>query len=282
MAPRASWTGYLRISLVTIPVRLYAAISSTNKVTLHLLHKGCDLRLHQQLVCPEHGKVERSDVVKGYEFEKDHYVVVSDADLAKVRLETTKTIEVIQFIDADDLDPIYLDTPFYVAPDGAVAEESFRIVRDAMQNRNKIAIGQVVIGKKEHVVALDVQQKGLILNTLFYSEEIRPPETYFEDIKDSNVDKSHLSLAEKLIDSLAKPFNPEEFHDRYQASLSEVVKRKIEGSEPVFAPRPGQGKVVNLMDALKQSLATQTPKKAPAASVKAGVRRERQKTRRRA
>jgi DNA end-binding protein Ku len=282
MAPRASWIGYLRISLVTIPVRLYAAISSTNKISLHLLHKDCNLRLHQRLVCPDHGEVERSEVVKGYEFEKDRYVVVTNADLEKIQLETTKTIEVIQFVDGGELDPIYLDTPFYVAPDGAVAEESFRIVRDAMRNRNKTAIGRVVIGKKEHVVALDVKQKGLVLNTLFYGEEIRTPDTYFEDIKDSGAGKSHLSLAEKLIDSLAKPFNPEEFHDRYQASLSEMVRAKIEGSEPVFAPRAGPGKVVNLMDALKRSLATQTPKKAPAASVKTTARKEKERKRKRA
>ena len=125
MAPRASWTGYLRLSLVTIPVRLYNAISSTNKVSLNQLHKACNLRLRQQMVCPEHGKVEKEDIVKGYEFEKDRYVVVDDADLEKIRLETTKTIELIQFVDANELDPINFNTPYYVAPDGAVAEEGF-------------------------------------------------------------------------------------------------------------------------------------------------------------
>jgi DNA end-binding protein Ku len=279
MAPRASWTGYLRISLVTIPVRLYNAISSTNKIALHLLHKDCNLRLRQQLVCPEHGAVDRREVAKGYEFEKDRYVVVTDADLEKIQLETTKTIEVIQFIDADELDPIYLDNPFYVAPDGNVAEESFRIVRNAMKSTNKIAIGQVVIGKKEHVVALGAQEKGLILNTLFYSDEIRNPQTYFEDIKNGQAGKSHLNMAEKLIESLSKPFAPQDFHDRYQTALSELVKGKMEGSEPVFAPRAARGKVVNLMEALKQSLAKQTPKKAPAPSVKTTARKERRRKR---
>jgi DNA end-binding protein Ku len=269
MAPRASWTGYLRLSLVTIPVRLYNAISSTSKVSLNQLHKNCNLRLRQQMVCPEHGKVEKDDIVKGYEFEKDRYVVVDEADLEKIRLETTKTVELTQFVDANELDPIYFNTPYYVAPDGPVAEEGFRILREAMRQANKMAIGRVVISSKEHVVALKVQDKGLVLNTLHYAEEVRSATSYFEEIKDGSVDKSQLALAEQLVNSYTAAFDTAKFADRYQSSLLEIIKGKIAGSEPVVAQRVEAGKVINLMDALKQSLAqTAAQKKPPAASIK--------------
>ena len=265
MAPRASWTGFLRLSLVTIPVRLYNVISSTSKVSLNQLHKNCHLRLRQQMVCPEHGKVEKEDIVKGYEFEKDRYIVIDDADLEKIKLETTKTVELIQFVDSNELDSIYLNTPYYVAPDGPVAEEGFRILREAMHQANKVAIGRVVISSKEQVVALNVQDKGLVLNTLHYAEEIRSSASYFEDIKNGNIDKNQLALAQQLVNSFTVPFDAAKFSDRYQNSLLEIIKAKIEGSEPVVVQRAEAGKVINLMDALKQSLAQNVGKKKPAA-----------------
>jgi len=269
MAPRASWTGYLRLSLVTIPVRLYNAVSSTSRVSLNQLHKNCNQRLRQQMVCPEHGRVEKEEIAKGYEFEKDRYVVIEEADLERVRLETTKTIELTQFVDAKEVDPIYLETPYYVAPDGPVAEEGFRILREAMRQANKIAIGRVVISSKEHVVAMQAMDKGLILNTLRYAEEIRNPATYFEEIKNGEVEKNQLALANQLVTSLTSSFQPSDFKDRYQESLLEVIKNKVTGSEPVVSRKADMGKVVNLMDALKQSLSqTMSQKKPPAASVK--------------
>jgi DNA end-binding protein Ku len=275
MAPRASWTGYLRLSLVTIPVRLYNAVSSTGKVSLNQLHKNCNLRLRQQMVCPEHGKVEKEDIVKGYEFEKDRYVVVEEADLEKIRLETTKTIDLTQFVDAKEMDPIYLDTPYYVAPDGPVAEEGFRILREALRQANKVAIGQVVISNREHMVAIQPLDKGFILNTLRYTEEIRKAATYFEEIKSGDVEKNQLALAHQLVDSLAGSFEPSKFKDRYQESLLEVIKSKIAGSEPVVSRKVEMGKVVNLMDALKQSLAqTTSQKKPPAVSVKTATAKQ--------
>jgi len=278
MAPRASWTGYLRLSLVTIPVRLYNAISSTSKVSLNQLHKNCNLRLRQQMVCPEHGKVEKEDIVKGYEFEKDRYVVVDEADLEKIRLETTKTIDLMQFVDAGELDPIYFNTPYYVAPDGPVAEEGFRILREAMRQANKIAIGQVVISSKEQVVALKVQERGLVLNTLHYAEEIRNSASYFEEIKNGDVDKNQLALAEQLVNSYTTAFDASKFTDRYQNALLEVIKGKIAGSQPVVAQRVEAGKVINLMDALKQSLAqSAAQKKPPAASVKTVAQKEKKR-----
>jgi len=278
MAPRASWTGYLRLSLVTIPVRLYNAVSSTSKVSLNQLHKDCNVRLRQQMVCPEHGKVEKEDIVKGYEFEKDRYVVVDEADLQKIKLETTKTIDLIQFVDATEVDSIYFDTPYYVAPDGPVAEEGFRILREAMRLANKIAIGQVVISNREHMVAIQPQDKGLVLNTLHYAEEVRSAASYFEEIKTAEVQKPQLDLAQQLVNSLAGSFAPAKFKDRYQDALLEVIKAKVAGSEPVIAQKAEMGKVINLMDALKQSLAQSiSQKKPPAASVKAPAAAKKQK-----
>jgi len=278
MAPRASWTGYLRLSLVTIPVRLYNAVSSTSKVSLNQLHKDCNVRLRQQMVCQEHGKVEKEDIVKGYEFEKDRYVVVDEADLQKIRLETTKTIDLIQFVDATEVDSIYFDTPYYVAPDGPVAEEGFRILREAMRLATKIAIGQVVISNREHMVAIQPQDKGLVLNTLHYAEEVRNAASYFEDIKTAEVQKPQLDLAQQLVNSLAGSFEPAKFKDRYQDALLEVIKAKVAGSEPVIAQKAEMGKVINLMDALKQSLAQSiSQKKPPAASVKAPAAKKQKK-----
>ena len=278
MAPRASWTGYLRLSLVTIPVRLYNAVSSTSKVTLNQLHKNCNTRLRQQMVCPEHGRVEKEEIVKGYEFEKDRYVVVDEADLQKIKLETTKTIDLIQFVDASEVDAIYFDTPYYVAPDGPVAEEGFRILREAMRLANKIAIGQVVISNREHMVAIQPQDKGLVLNTLHYADEVRNATSYFEEIKTAEVQKPQLDLAQQLVNSLASSFEPAKFRDRYQDALLDVIKGKIAGSEPVIAQKAEMGKVINLMDALKQSLAqSMSQKKPPAARVKTTAAKKQKK-----
>src|SRR5262249_10047844 len=211
MAPRASWTGFLRVSLVTIPIRLYNVISSTSKASLNLLPKDCNLRLRQQMVCPEHGPVAKDEIVKGYQLEKDKYVVMTPDDLEKVKLETTKTIELTQFVDAEELDPVYLNTSYYMTPDRPVAEEGFRIVREAMRKVNKVGLGQVVIFNKEHLAALQVHDAGFRLSTLHYAQEVRKAQTYFAEIKNGSVDKNQLALAEQLINSLSARFAPEKF-----------------------------------------------------------------------
>jgi len=209
--------------------------------------------------------VGKDEIVKGYQFEKDRYVVIDQKDLEKVKLQTTKTIELTQFVDANELDPIYLDTPFYMTPDGPVAEDGFWIVREAMRKSNKVGIGQVVMLNKEHLAALRVHDKGFTLSTLHYADEVRQPQAYFADIKNRSLGKSQLALAEQLVEKLTVPFDPSKFTDHYQEALLEIVKAKIEGSEPVIAQKAETGKVINLMDALKQSLARSDTKKKPAA-----------------
>jgi DNA end-binding protein Ku len=269
MALRANWTGHLKLSLVSIPVRLYTAISSSNKISFNQLHKGCNQRLRQQLVCPQHGKVEREDIAKGYEYEKDKYVVLEEADLERVELETTKTIELVQFVDEAQIDPIYFNSSHYVAPDGPVAEEAFRIMREALKKLNKVAIGRVVMHGRENIVALRVKDKGFVLTMLHYASDVRGAEPYFTEIKDAQVSKDQLGLAIQLIESTSADFDPAQFTDRYQDSLMQVIRAKIQGSAPVVVQQQQAGKVINLMDALQASIAqvkSQKGAKKPAAS----------------
>ncbi len=267
MPPRASWSGHLKCSLVSLPIRLYNATSSSSRISFNQLHRKTHRRLKQQMIEPELGPVDRTDIVKGYEYEKEKYVLIDDADLEKVKLETTKVVEMIQFIDAEELDAIYLDSPYYVAPDGPVAEEAFRIIREAMRGKNRIGIGRVVMAGREHIVALRVLDKGFVMTTLRYPAEVRGHAAYFEDIRNGDVNKAQRDLAEQLIDGMTAPLDMSQFSDRYQNALMEIIKAKIEGTEPVVTQEIEVGKVINLMEALKQSLAA-APKKPPAKSIK--------------
>ncbi len=272
MAPRASWKGQLRLSLITIPIRMYNEVSSTSRVSLNQLHKDCHQRLKQKMACPTHGDVERADIVKGYEYEKDTYVVIDEADLEEVKLETTKTIELVQFIEQDELDPIYLDAPYYMAPEGPVAEQAFQVIREAMRKTKKIAIGRVVLANREHAVALQVLDKGMMLTTLRNQSEVRAAAPYFEEIKETPIAKDQLQLAEQLISSITEPLDMSKYSDRYQDALLDLIKTKIAGSEPIKVQEVEVGKVINFMEALKQSIASSpakaSKKKPPAASIK--------------
>ena len=235
--------------------------SSTSRVALNQLHKDCNHRVRQQLVCPEHGKLERDDIVKGYEYEEDKYVIIDQADLEKIKIETSKTIDLIQFVTVDEVDPIFFDKSYYVAPDGPIAEDAFRVVREAMRKANKMAIGQVVIAGREHIIALRVKDRGFALSTLHYASEIRQATPYFEGIRNGEVDKNQLALATQLVENNTAAFNPDQFTDRYEEALLEIIKAKVAGSEPVLVQQVEPGKVIDLMSALKQSLAQSKPQK---------------------
>lgn len=267
MTPRAYWKGQLRLSLVTFPVKLFNAVSGSNRISLNQLHKDCHQRLKQQMACPTHGPVERDDIVKGYEFEKGKYVVIDDADIEKIKIESQKTIELTQFVDLDEVDPIHHDGYYYVAPDGPVAQDAFRVIREAMRKNNKAAIGRLVLAGREHIVCLRPQDAGFVLTTLRLADEVRSAEPYFEDIKDGPVDPAHLKLAEQLIENATAELDLSQFSDRYQEGLLAVIKAKIAGSEPVIAPEAEVGQVINLMEALKASVAEVAQKKPPAASI---------------
>ncbi|MFN4087476.1 MAG: Ku protein [Alphaproteobacteria bacterium] len=256
MAPRAYWTGHLRLSLVSLPVRLYAATSGTHRLALHQVHRETGERVRQQLIVPDHGPVAREDVAKGYEYERGRYVLLEQADIDDLKVESKKTIEVVQFADADEIDPIYYEKPYFVTPDGALANEAFVVVRDALRDARKVGLGQIVIGGREHVAAIRPCGRGLLLETLRYADEVRNADLYFQDIEDLEADEDQLDLARELIRRKTSPFDPERFKDRYQEALKDLVKAKVEKrpAEPESpAPRRG-GNVVNLMEALKRSL----------------------------
>jgi DNA end-binding protein Ku len=254
MAPRTTWKGHLKLSLVSCPVRLYNAVSRSERVSFHLLHKDTHNRIQMHPHDPELGKVERSDLVKGYEYDKDQYVVMSDEDFDKIEVEASQAIVVEKFVEADEVDPIYLDAPYYLAPDGPVAEETFRVLHEAMRERDKVALARIVLSGRERLIALGVRGKGFLVTTLRAANEVRSEAPYFEDIGDAALDDDMLALAGQLIDQKAGAFDPKEFRDSYQEAVLEVVKAKIAGQEPVIAKAPERGQVVNLMDALKRSL----------------------------
>jgi DNA end-binding protein Ku len=254
MAPRSTWKGHLRLSLVSCPVRLFNAVSRSEKVSFNLLHKDTHNRIQMKPHDPELGAVERSDLVKGYEYEKDQYVVFTDEDFDKVQIESSQAIVIEKFVDMKDVDQIYLESPYYVAPDGAVAEETFRVIQHAMREKKKVALSRIVMSNRERLIALSCRDKGLLMMTLRTADEVRDSADYFTDIKDEEPEQDMLDLAEKLIEQKSGKFDPSEFRDRYQDAVIEMVKAKVKGQEPVLAKAPERGKVINLMDALRQSL----------------------------
>lgn len=266
MPPRATWKGHLRLSLVSCPVRLYNAVSSNRRVSFNLLHQETHNRVRMVPHDPERGAVERGELVRGYEYERDRYVVVNDEDLAKIRLESSETIDIERFVDAAEADPIYFDSPYYLAPDGPIAEETFRVIRDAMTRKNKIALSRVVLSSREHLIAISVRDKGLMVTTLRTVDEVREDAPYFADIGDEPPEPELIELAEQLIDKKSGAFEPTSFHDRYQDALLDLVRAKIKGEEPVIAKAPERGKVINLMDALKRSVGEAGEAKPPAKS----------------
>lgn len=274
MAPRASWIGHLKLSRINIPVRLYRAVSSSqSQITLRMLHQGCRERLHSRYVCPKHGVVERDEGVKGYEYGKDTYVVIDDDLLKGIKLETTKTIEVLHFVDASELDPLYLDTPYYLAPDGPIPEEAFRLLREGLRRSQKVAIGRVILGGREYGVAISPRDKGLLLFTLRYAKEVHTPAPYFESLEDKAVDRKPLALATQLIEGMEAPFAPVEFRDRYEEALTEAITAKIQGIAPKVIPKVEVEEVGGLMEALQRSVAEvlageRVRKRPPATSIK--------------
>ena len=254
MAPRPSWKGHLRLSLVSCPVRLYPATTGANRVSFHLLHKDTHNRINMKPVEPELGLIERSDLVKGYEYEKGQYVVMEQEDFDQVQIESTKTIVVERFVDAGEVDQLYLDAPYYLAPDGDFAEETFGVIREAMRQEKKVALSRVVLSSREHLIAMGVRDKGFLVTTLRTADEVRSADEIFEDIDDAKPEKEMLQLATQLIRQKTGKFDPETFRDRYQDALMEVIRAKIKGEKPVMPKVPETGRVINLMDALKRSL----------------------------
>ncbi|MCF3932717.1 Ku protein [Acuticoccus sp. M5D2P5] len=256
-APRAYWKGHIRLALVSFPVRLYAAVSQTERIALHRITRDTHERVRIQNVVPGEGPVERDDVVMGYEYDRDKYIPVEDDELEGLDVESKHTIDLSRFVDLSDIDPIYFDKPYFLAPDGDIASEAFVTIRDALRHAKKVALGQIVLNKRERVVAIQPCGKGLILETLRWADEVREADAYFDDIEEVKVSADQVEMAESLIKARAGAFEPERFVDRYQQELRALIDKKLKGKriEPAKPARGGKGSnVINLMDALKASL----------------------------
>lgn len=281
MAARPTWQGHLKLSLVTCPVALYTATSSSERVSFHLINPDTNNRIRMVATDPDTGPVERSDLVKGFEVSKDEYVLFDDADFDKVKLESTRTIDIGQFVDEDEIDRLYWDDPFYVVPEKGVGTEAFAVIREAMKGAGKIAIGSVVIRGRERQLALEVRGKGLVAWSLRPHEEVRDVDDYFEDIPAVKADAEMVEIAERIIGQKEAKFDPSKFVDRYDDALKAMIKTKQKGGKGlVEAPEPDDTNVIDLMAALRSSLkgsatgakkapAKKAPAKKPAAKKKA-------------
>jgi DNA end-binding protein Ku len=269
MAGRASWKGYLKLSLVACPVKLFPATSATaGKISFNLLHKDTLNRVQMKYHDPELGEIDRADLVKGYQFEKDRYVVVTAEELEEIEIESSKTIDIDGFVNESDIDPIYLDSTYYLAPDGPVAEETFSVILDAMKAAHKVAVARIVLSGRERQVVVEPIEDGFRLMTLRSAKEVRAPSTALEPLKVKYA-PDMLKMAEQIIGSKEVAFAPEAFEDRYEEALLELVKSKISGGQPVIAKAPERGNVVNLMDALRRSI--EEERRPPAPSLGKGV-----------
>ncbi|GAA0870361.1 Ku protein [Brevundimonas basaltis] len=255
MAARPTWQGHLKLSLVTCPVALYTATSSASHVSFNLINPETNNRIRMVPTDPETGPVERSDLVKGYEVSKDEYVLFDDEDFDKVRLESTRTISIDQFVDEADIDRLYWDSPFYVVPENGVGAEAFAVIRDAMRKAGKIAIGCLVLRGRERQIALEVRGKGLVAYSLRAHDEVRDAADYFDDIPEVKADKDMVEIATRIIGQKDAAFDPSQFKDRYDEALKAMIKAKQKGGKDlVEAPEPDDTNVVDLMEALRASL----------------------------
>jgi DNA end-binding protein Ku len=254
MPARPTWQGHLKLSLVTCPVALYTATTKTNDVSFHLINPKTNNRIRMVATDPDTGPVERSDLVKGYEVSKDEYVLFDAADFDKVKLDSTRTIDIDQFVDADDIDRLYWADPLYVVPDKGVGAEAFAVIREAMEKQNKIAIGSLVLRNRERRIALEVRGKGLVAWTLRAHDEVRDADDYFDDIATSKADADMVDIAARIISQKDADFDPTRFTDRYDEALKAMIKAKQKGQGLVEVAEPDDTNVVDLMAALRNSL----------------------------
>lgn len=265
MPPRASWKGFLRISLVTCPIALYPATSSTGRISFNRINRATGARVRQLNVDARTGeKVENEDVVRGYEVDRDRYVILEDEEIEAVQVEASKVIDVTQFVATGEVDPFFLDTPYYLAPEGEVGEETYRVIRAALEETGTAGIGSIVMASRQRRVLLAPKGRGIALTTLRTAREVRSADAYFEDIRDEAPEADLVDAAKMLIARKRQPFQPIELIDQYDEALRELVRAKAKGEPPVYAPAPQPRAVIDLMAALKQSLETEGGERKPA------------------
>jgi DNA end-binding protein Ku len=254
MAARPTWKGYLKISLVNIPVRVFPATDAAATISFNQLHRECRTRIQQKRWCPTcQTEVANTDLVKGYEFEKGKYVVLDDDDLAKVKSESTRVINIVQFTDAKVIDPVYIERPYYLAPDGAVAAEAFAVMREGMAG--KAAVGKLALYGREYLVAIQPRENGLVMYTLRHASEVRAMSA-IDELKTVpvKIKPDEVKLARQVIGNFETEGDLTQYQDDYQIELRKIIDAKIAGEEIVAPAEEAPPKVVNLMEALRQSL----------------------------
>src|SRR4051812_2262896 len=278
MAPRANWKGFLRLSLVTCPIALYPATSESEKISFNQLNKKTGNRIRYLKVDADTGEeVSNEDIIKGYQVDKDQYLEVTRDELENIALESTRTIEIDEFVPRNEIDDLYLVRPYYIVPDGKVGHDAYAVIRETIRSLDQVALGRVVLTSREHVIGLEARDKGLMGMLLRYPYEVRDSAEYFDEIQDVKITKDMLDLAKHIVEQKSGLFDPSKFEDHYETALQDLLDKKQRG-QPIgkMAPQTS-AKVVNLMDALRASLkstsADTVPKKTkakPAAKRKAG------------
>jgi DNA end-binding protein Ku len=266
------------LSLVACPVSLYTATSSASDIHFHLINPKTGNRIRSQTIDPETGEVDRKTLVRGFEIEKDRYLLLTNDEIKSVRLESTETIDIERFVAGDEIDRIWWNDPYYLAPDGKAGIDAYIVIREAMEQSGKIALGRVVIGTRERLVAIEPRGEGMLVTTLRTHDEVRASTSLFDSIPDKKPDAKMITIAEQIIDQLVGPFDPSEFKDRYEDALRALIESKQNGGDGgVTAPPPRDDNVIDLMEALRRSLeksgnAPAHPSAKPAAKAKAAAK----------
>ena len=254
---RAYWKGYLRLSLVTIAVEVYNAVETKNEISFRQIHKPSGKRVHYEKVAQGIGKIDNSDIAKGYEVDTDTYVILEPEEIEALKLESKKTIDLVQFVDARTVDYRFFERPYFVAPADSLAGEGYVVIRDALSKTGRVGLAQVTIGGREWLVAIAPMGDGLVMEMLRYSEELRDPSDFFTEVPTAKPKKELIDLAVQLIEQKTSPFKPQDFRDHYQDALKELVQEKLRGRKIIThdeGARPTGTNVVDLMEALKRSV----------------------------
>jgi DNA end-binding protein Ku len=252
---RVYWKGMLRLSLVTIAVEIYPAVETAAEINFNQIHKPSGKRVRYERTVPGIGKVENADIVKGYEVEPEVYVLIEPEEVEGIRLESKRSIDLVQCVDQSEIDPRYFERPYYVLPADEQAAEGYAIIREALRESSKVAVGQVTMAGREHLVVVGPVGKGLVLNIIRYGNELRPAATYFDDLPEHKLEPDMMDMAVQLITRKTAPFNPAVFKDSYGVALRELVEEKAKGHKILSPPtaEPASN-VINLKDALKRSV----------------------------
>ena len=254
---RTYWKGYLRLSLVSLPIEIYNAVESKAEISFRQIHRPSGRRINYEKTVPGIGKIENFDIVKGYEVEPNEYVILEPEEIDAVKLESKKTIDLVQFVNASEIDSRYFERPYFITPADKLAGEGYVVIRDALRKTNRLGLAQVTIGGREWLVAIGPLEDGLCMSMLRYAEELRKPEDFFDEVPPEKPSKEMVDLAVQLISQKTAPFKPEQFEDHYQTALQELVKAKLKGRKIIATPetpRAMGGNVVDLMAQLRASV----------------------------